>query len=70
MDGPSVADLSEQSLRQAVERTQHRVFPWYLAGDADQPILERLDEHFRPLQERFIAEAEERIARQAALAGV
>jgi hypothetical protein len=68
VDGPSVAELSEQSLRQAVDRTQRRVFPWYLAGDEDQPILERLDAHFRPLQERFIAEAEERIKRAAELA--
>ncbi len=54
----TVGDLPEAALRRAVELTETlRYGTWtLLSGSADQPILERLDAHFLPLQERYVEE--------------
>lgn len=56
-----VADIPEGVLRTVVEDVETRRFgSWELGGTDSQSILERLDEHFAPLQEAHIAYCGER----------
>jgi hypothetical protein len=53
LERPTVAELPILELDAAVVDVEMRVKGWRVAGEEGQPILERLDEHFRPLQEAW-----------------
>jgi hypothetical protein len=64
-DWLTVGELSDAELVDVVERVAEREPGWRLYGDESVPIRERLDEHFRPLQEahaRCVAEAQAKTA--------
>lgn len=66
---PAVGDLPEAELLRCVEEVERvRLGEWQLAGDRSLSILERLDAHFHPQQERQAARRGEALDRQERLA--
>ena len=66
--GLTVGQLPEAELRAIVEEVEGHTDHygrWRLAGEADQPILERLDQHFADVQTEWFEERAENAERQA-----
>jgi hypothetical protein len=65
---PTVAELPISELEDVILGVEMRVDGWHLTGEEGQPILERLDEHFRPLQEAWAEHRREEDERRERLA--
>ncbi len=66
-DAPTVGSLPKATVQGCIETVESELYGrWKLAGDSDAQVIDRLDEHFAPMQQahaRLRAQQDEQAAR-------